>query len=347
MALLFFDSFDTYTTNADFQKRWNADDFQTTSFQSITSAAGRNSTNGCRFTNNAHIGRTLGVNAGTLIAGFYYTGAASQTVANWLCAFNDGASNQIGVMFDGAGHLQVRRGINLGTFGGTTLGTGTKFLSNGVGHYIEVKIKFHGSTGTVDVRVDGVSDISLSGQNTIATANAYATRFYIGNRSGAENPRDWDDLYVCDDQGSANNDFLGDVRAVAIFPTGAGNYTQWTPSTGSNWQNVDDAAPNADTDYNSDSTVGHRDSFVMGDLPTGAASVLGVQYSLYARKDDAGTRQVAPFVRISSTDYDGTTVSVSSSYDSYRELRETSPATSTAWTPSEVNGMEYGYKEIA
>jgi len=131
------------------------------------------------------------------------------------------------------------------------------------------------------------------------------------------------------------------------FPTGAGNHTQFTPSTGSNWQNVDDSAPNGDTDYNSDGTVGDRDSFVITDLPSVANAVKAVQYSLYARKDDAGTRQLAPFVRISGTNYDGTTVTMASSYGMFTEVKEQSPATSSAWGVSEVNGMEYGYKVVA
>jgi len=342
MSLLFFDGFDTYTATADWRRRWSVDQFQDDSFGSVGSAAGRNSTNGFRFSNNASMGAPTGTNAATLVAGCYFTGSTTQTDTNWIMGFTDAGTGQVVLYMDGSGHLKVYRG-----FGTTALGTGTKVLNNSVGHYIEMKVGFHSSTGTVSVKVDGVTDISLTGQNTAPSGNNYANRFDIGARSPFNGSHDFDDVYLCDTSGSVNNDFLGDVRVSAIFPTGAGNYTQWTPSTGSNWQNVDDAAPNGDTDYNSDSTVGDRDSFVMGNLPGTVSSVLGVQYTLVARKDDAGTRQIAPFVRISSTDYDGTTVSLSTSYDTYRELRETSPATSTAWTTSEVDGMEFGYKVVA
>ncbi|HET9613702.1 MAG TPA: hypothetical protein VFP22_02725 [Candidatus Limnocylindrales bacterium] len=342
MALLFMDGFDTYTAEADLEKRWSTDIFQTSSFAAITSAAGRNGGNGLRFANNSSISTPLGVNAGTLYAGFWFVGAASGADTNWICSFQDGATAQVVLYLNGSGKIAAYRG-----FATALLGTGTRTITSGVGHYIELKVVFHGSTGSLEVRVDGTTDLSLTGLNTAPSGNAYANRFGIGARSGFQASHDYDDVYVCDSTGSANNNFLGDVRVSALVPTGAGNYTQWTPSTGSNWQNVDDGAPNGDTDYNSDSTTGHRDSFVMGDLPATAATVLAVQYSLVARKDDAGTRQIAPFVRIGGTDYDGTTVSVSSSYDLYREIHETSPASSVAWTVSEVNGMEYGYKEVA
>lgn len=347
MSLLFMDGAEVYTTEADLEKRWNYDPFQASSFCSVQAGLGRNGGASIHFSNNAHLGKQTGVNAGTLIAGFAFSSAGSATSNGWLCSFGDSGTEQISLFFDGTGHLQVRRGSNLGTFGGTTLGTGTKFFANSTYHYIEIKVVFDNSAGAVTVKVDGVTDISLSGIDTTQTANNYANTFHIGDRSNAHGVTEYDDVYLCDASGSLNNDFLGDIRIVGLVPTGAGNYAQWTPSTGSNWQNVDETGPNGDTDYNSDSTPGHRDSFVMGDLPTGAASVLAVQYTLVARKDDAGTRQVAPFVRISGTDYDGTTVSVTTTYDTYRELKETSPATSAAWTPSEVNGMEYGVKEVA
>src|SRR5262249_46814461 len=58
-----------------------------------------------------------------------------------------------------------------------------------------------------------------------------------------------------------------------LLPTSDGNYTQWTPSTGtSHFANVDETPCNGTTDYNSTTTVGSRDSYgvSLSSVPNGA-----------------------------------------------------------------------------
>lgn len=219
-------------------------------------------------------------------------------------------------------------------------------LSTSTFYYIELKAKIDNSTGSYTLKIDGSTELTASGIDTQASGNASADRLRIavGNNSFNSN---WDDLYLLDDSGSAPlNDFLGDVRCTSLLPNGAGNYTQWTPSTGSNFQVVDETAPNDDTDYNSDSTVGHKDTYTFQDL-TGTGTVYAVQSHLWARKDDAGTRQIAPLLRSGGSDNTGTTVSLSTSYAYYNQIYETNPITAAVWTVSDVNGLEAGAVVIA
>jgi len=81
-------------------------------------------------------------------------------------------------------------------------------------------------------------------------------------------------------------------------------------------------------------------------LSTTGGSVFAVQTVLAARKDDAGVRQIAPVIRQSTTDYDGTTVTLSSTYDQYRQIYPQDP-TATNWTIANVNADEFGVKTIA
>jgi hypothetical protein len=69
-----------------------------------------------------------------------------------------------------------------------------------------------------------------------------------------------------------------------------------------------------------------------------------VEHWIYARKDDAGTRKVAPLFRISSTDYVGSDDTLSTSYQYFGQIYENSPATSAAWSISEINNAEIGLK---
>jgi len=339
MALRFFDGFDHYAI-ADDTRKWTT--------RVVTN--GSISSSGTRFSSGSYwqvgawqigLQKVIDSQATWVFGCAVYVGSAP-TNDEYIVVFIDGTTHHVRLKLLANQKLQVSRGD------GTVLATGTATVSLSTWHYIEIKVTISDSAGAAEVRLNGVTDINISSVDTRNGGNASADTIQIaGGPSSSGVDMRYDDVYLCDGTGSINNDFLGDVRVSALYPTGAGAHTDWTPSTGSNWQNVDDATSNGDTDYNSSGTPNQIDTYAMGDLPASAASVLGVFYHFWVRKDDAGSRQVAPVVRISGTDYVGTTVTVPSSYDEFHEMHETSPATSAAWTVSEVNGMEYGVKEIA
>lgn len=228
---------------------------------------------------------------------------------------------------------------------GTLVGTGTAVLNSTTWAYIEVGCVCSATVGTITVKVNGLTDISVTGVNTgtLGVRKIVSCGDYWNN--GAYQRCD---LYVCDGTGPApTNTFLGDCVVETIYPTGAGAETQWTPSAGANWQNVDETPPNDDTDYNKSNTVGQVDTFAMSNLATASGLIYGVQYLEYARKDNAGTRLIAPVARIGGTDYAGSDVALGSDYSYGREVKELSPATAAAWTISEINAMEYGIKVVA
>lgn len=243
--------------------------------------------------------------------------------------------------FDSLGRVQWRRGVQ----SGTVLGTGTTQLSNASGFfYIEVRLKCHDTLGEVEVRVNGVTEILVTGADTRnGGTDVVNTPTWVCS-AGLAVTFCFDDLYICDTTGTENNDFLGDIKVETVRPTGAGNSTQFTPSAGSNWQNVDEATYDSDTTYNASSTAGHKDTFAMANLSTVAGTVKGVQVVNVWRKDDAGTRTAKSVVRVGSTDYEGAEVALGSSYSVGREVIELNPATGLPWTIADVNALEAGYK---
>lgn len=331
MALLFIDSFDHYAF-ADLGLKW-------TSAGGTSIATGRFGS--CLQGANYACSKSF-TGAATIVVGFalkWSNTAAGGTV----CELRNGTTVHAQVRLDNSGHLVAANS------GGTpyTGGTGTAVLSAGVWYYVEAKVFVHDTTGTFDVKLNGASELALTGLDTRNGATTTIDTIRIGNTGTAT--ASYDDLYILDTSGSApTNDFLGDCRVEAIFPTGAGNYAQWTPLSSTNVSNVDETTPDGDTTYNSSSTANQIDSFAYGNLTPSSATVYGLQYALYARKDDAGTRTIAPLARISSTDYaSATTHNLSTSYAYYLQIKEQSPASSSAWTVSEINGAEFGYKEIA
>lgn len=278
-------------------------------------------------------------NTATLTIGhaFYYGGYPG---ADTICTvLTDGGSRQLEWGINTAGCIFVNRA-------GTRLATSTRQVLPGVWHYIEMEATI-GNSGSVKIWLNGeeLTELTLSGVDTQATANAYANGYtigtcYLGGQATLSGGY-WCDLYVATTR-------LGDMRVAVIKPTAEGNTTQWTPSTGTdNALNVDEIPPNDNTDYNSDATVGDKDTYVTSDLPVAATTVHALKVKLRAQKTDAGTRSIQPVIRHSGTDYDGTGVALATGYTYIDQLYVTNPGTAAAWTESDVNNAEFGVKVSA
>lgn len=151
------------------------------------------------------------------------------------------------------------------------------------------------------------------------------------------------DFYACSDTGTYNRGFLGDIRVDSLFPTGDDSVL-WTPSTGANYTTVDENPPNT-TDYNSSLTIGQRDTFTYGDLPTTSGTVKGVQQLVYAAKSDAGTRAIRPVVKPTTTGtYSMPDQYLATSYTYRRVVLETNPDDSQPWDIADVNAAKFGYE---
>lgn len=352
--LLFCDSFDHYTTAAAFALKYGT---ALNSAYTLNSGAGRNSTYGLRlndvtFYSAQGVGYVLPSNVtGKLFVGFAVNMAA-RAGEQCLVAYMDGTTVQCTVNIQADMKINVRRG-NTGS--GTVIATSTNAIAFGAYHYFEVAITIHNSAGTIDVRWDEQNVAGLSGltsQNTRNGTNNYANKVNLWGApsnaalGGSATIVDVDDLVIYDDTGSYNNAFLGDCRVQCIVPTGAGATTNFTPSAGSNYQNVDEATPNDETDYNSSSTANDIDLFTMGDITPTSGAIKAVMVWMYARKDDGGVRQLAGAVRSGGTNAFATTVTIGSSYGYYQGLHEVDPA-AAAWTITTVNAIEAGYKLIA
>jgi hypothetical protein len=253
----------------------------------------------------------------------------------------DSSSPQITLNENSDGSLDVFRGDNATLLGATAPGT----MSTGTWYFVELKVLFHQSAGTVDLYVNGANVLSLTSQDTCATANESWNGFTLRVSAAGTNRVEYDDLYVLDGTGGVNDDVRGDCRVKALFPDGAGNYSEFTPSAGSNFQNVDEAEPDDDTTYNESTAIGQKDSFTFDDLAGGlTAAIYGVQASISGKKDDAGPITINSFVRISGTDYDGDAHYIGLAYQCWLHLWDQNPETVGNWSVSDINSIEAGYE---
>lgn len=241
-------------------------------------------------------------------------------------------------------HLTVRwvNSTTIGLYrGGTQIATGTApepATTTNLFSYVEVMATISDTVGTAEIRIDGTTVLTFSGDTKNAGTASTIDAVKFANSAGIIV---LDDVYIADDSGTAANNFLGAVRVYTLAPTGAGATTQWTPSTGANWAAVDEQ-PYSATDFISDTVSGDRDTYVMSDLPGTAVSVVGVQACSVSKKSDAGAITFKHTVRSSGTNYASSAITPTTSDATYVDLRPTDPATSAAWTVAAVNAMEAG-----
>jgi hypothetical protein len=256
---------------------------------------------------------------------------ASSTVAIASVAFNAGTLAGSRPLLT-LGGVTLSRNVN-GTFSISTGGTVGGGFATGTWNHIALGV----TPTNVSVWLNEALVYSLTGTFGAMTSMTLAGG---GNSEGAFL---FSDLVLMASNDTSNVDPLGDRAVTYSAPNGAGYYSGWTPSAGANYTDVDEANEDGDATYVSTSVVGTRDAYTIAGIPAVAASVAGVMPVIWARKTDAGTRAVAPSVRIGGVDYDQTATNLSTSYVPLPQaVLNVSPATGVAFTVAEVNGMQVG-----
>ncbi len=224
----------------------------------------------------------------------------------------------------------------------TYLTGATMVFAPNVFYYIEMSATIHDTTGTCEVRVNGSTVINFTGDTRNGGG---ATVDTVGFLSYGAYYTYVDDLYICDDSGSAPyNTFLGDVRIHSLVPDGAGSSTQMTPSSGANYTTVDELIYSA-TDYVRGS-AGQVDLYTASDLPAGVGTIYGVQTNAVVKKTDAGLLTGRTKLKSGTTTVNGTAATLGTTDSVITDTRQLNPDTSTAWNSTSVNAMEIGVEAV-
>jgi hypothetical protein len=255
-----------------------------------------------------------------LIDDWANTGATSP-----VACFMDGGTVQCCVAVDqSSGEIKVYRGdIN-----GTLLATSSYTVTYGTYFVLEFKVTFSTTVGSIEVRANGTSIIGPTGSlNTAASGNAYANGYQLGGSSASQNPDEtiyYEHCICCDD-------FMGDMKFYCQTPN-ADSAVQWTPLTGTNVSQIDEAEQDGDTSYNSDGTAGDIDLFSFAATPTGMIGIFAVIASIWV--EPGSTHTCATVVSSSGTIADGATGSNGTSYVEQIDKFYNDPHTSAPWTNS-------------
>ena len=339
MALLFVDGMTHYAT-ADLPLKYNGS--KSYSNVTISTVEQRRATSkSLRITNSAsvYVQKNVVSSDDTIIFGFAYFQATNFDVTTgWV--ISNATGNQITLIPKSDGSIEVRRGSASGTLLGSTAAAA---ISPDVWNYIEVKVKISDAAGTYDIVVNGVNVLSGAGADTqFQSTPIFSILTVYGNSGGFAY---YTDMYVLDSIGATCNDFLGDCRVDTLMPDGAGNYAQWTPSAGANYECVDDAgALDYDTTYVSTDVLNELDSYTFDNLSPLGAPIYSVTENLSTKKTDASTFKITPTTRVAASDYLGTEVTIPSSYQVLQNTWEVNPDDAAAWAEADVNGAEFGVK---
>lgn len=342
MALLFMDGFG----GADSTSKWDI----SSTLLAFGSASPR-TTGGYYgiFNNSSAVSKTFPA-ASQVFFGHGMLSTGGGNGGNYVTFYGDGgATAHITVWRNTtSGCLMILRG----TTGGTFLTIGTTPIPDSTWCYIEVSVTISDTVGQVHVRLNGstTDEVSFTGDTKSGGTNTTIDRVVVGSGTfagGGDNSR-ISDVYILNSLGTTNNTFLGDVAVRTLSPSGNGNSSQLIGSDGNSTDNylLLDEHPPSTADYVGSATPGQKDTYAIQDLPAGVTTVYGYQVTGRMAKVDASLGQARYVLRSAGTDYTGTTRALSTAYNTYSDLYETDPATSTAWTVSGVNNAELGMEIV-
>lgn len=328
MALLRIDGFDNYWYWTDLHNTfWNVDN---SSFVS-TGYYGRYGTRGVQIDHPYGVVRAqLPEDISTVYAGiamYNEDTEYSPTTADGPIYFRDEYNrNQIRCCIDSDWSFKVYRNTDLlGSSASGITGPLTWF-------YLEMKVVISATVGEVIVRVNEEVIINLTGINTKAYTDYI--RWVALNALGNNLTMYFDDFYADDSK------FHGDCRVRTYLPNSNGTYTDFAPSAGTNYQNVNATYADEDATYNEASNLGDKDSY--GVTASLNGPVVGLQVQNYLKKSGTIPVKIKNLVRSGGSDYLGDEKTLNTVYEYKSTVFENNPATSSAWNEATINAAEFG-----
>lgn len=301
----------------------------------------------------------------TLVSGRFGGQALRMGTNNilWLSGFGNPSSFVLGfaVRFTGATiasaalvrvfsgvieHLELRVNVAGKLFvdrGSTNLGESDTPMHLNDWTYIEFKATI-ADTGSFEVRMDGKTVMSDGSVDTRQGANAEID--LIGIYRAVSQAEEHDDLYLLDDQGLTNTDFLGDIQIETMVPDADGNRNDFTRVGGglNNFEAVDDGdTPDDDTTYNHSATLDDAELYGHAAMTASFDTVFALQVRNHYRKENAGDRQVRSLIRSNTNEAEGSAKVLSVDWRYGDDIFETDPQGGGAWTETRINALEAGF----
>lgn len=256
-----------------------------------------------------------------------------------IAVFSNAANGEIvSIVVETTGRISAYRGSRNGTLIETTVSP--VITANGWYH-IETRIARSDVAGEIEVRVEGVPVLEL---DTLDLGTSEVAQVALMRVPSAANSATcyFKDFVIWDDSGSFNNTFLGSVLVHTLTPD-ADIDLNWTPSSGTTGYEILDNIPPVDATYLYAEDSPLPDPYVcsLSNLPDDVTSVKGLITFVRAAKNDGGDGSLQVSL-ISDPDgtpatFDGADRPITVAQTYWRDVSETDPKTSAAWTPPAVD----------
>jgi hypothetical protein len=250
-----------------------------------------------------------------------------------LRIYNSGS--MIGGLYQyGSSYLQARKGAS------TPLGNGTTVFEYGdPWRLIEVYYHPDPTSGSFVVKVAGETEINYSGSTTSSATTIDGFGFAMSDHRV-------DDIVIDD------ADWIGDTRILGLPVIGNGTTNDCLASlndTDSDNYKCVDEIPGSTNDYVYSNSNNIVELYTVTDFSTSITSIKCVQVSSIGLKYGAPTpTNVQAGCRTGSSNYfgDSTPMKTVNSIAAIK-LMDINPNTSSAWSDSDIDGLEIGFQTVA
>lgn len=264
---------------------------------------------------------------------FRINNSSASTTIGFFVEFRLSGNTQARVLFRTDGFIEIFRNT------GTSLFVSAGTYTVGIWNWFSIEADID-NAGSITVFLNGVSVATFSG-DTQQQASPGFDQVVIGAVGSASIDIDFDDFTI--------DDTLTEIpETYWVLQAASGNGTplEFTPSAGTNWENVEENPPSS-AEYNETATAGDQDMYSYPNLPFSPASIYAVATVLYAARDGSITGFAAE-INSGGTPDTGPTVSPAAAgvYTLSYSFFDTDPDTAAAWTESAVNALEAGISAV-
>ena len=225
--------------------------------------------------------------------------------------------------------------------------------------HIECMATINSSTGAAEVRVNGVTVLSLSGETTTheTSPSNETSQGVVGAAGGVGSGNTGmdvfylDDLFAYDTEGSYNNYFIGDRRVFTLVPNADSVAQDWVRNVGAaDFETINELTPDDDTTYIeavSGISPNAISEFELSVLPLGVSAISAVVLVNRAKKTDAGAANILATAISGSSTTLGANRPITEAYTYYHDVIEVDPDTAAPFTTSAVDTLKLGIERTA
>jgi hypothetical protein len=268
--------------------------------------------------------------------------------AAYGCAFSqlrENGTSHLTLTIESDKQIRLRRGDRTGT----VIGTSSLSIPIELGQWrhIEWRAVISDTTGAVEVRVDGVTAITYSGDTrnggTVGAINDFGLQVF--DFANYTDMMQLCDLFIWDESGTGDyTGWMGDMKIETLRPNGNGSANQLVGSDGNSVDNyllVDETTPSA-SDYNGSATIGQRDLYAVSNLSSTAGNVKAVQVHAQAFKSDATAASMKVLTKSGVNENVSASFALPSTAGWIESDIQVAKPGGGSWTISDVNSMEIG-----